>query len=88
MTTVTVEKIQPNPKSGATRAFVTFTANGIRVVDARIVEGSKGMFLALPQKSWETHQGEKKYSNIIEITDEDLKAEIERQVVAAWRRQQ
>jgi DNA-binding cell septation regulator SpoVG len=72
--TVTVEKLQPNPKPGSTRAFVTFTAHGIRVIDARIVEGSKGTFLAMPQKSWETQRGETKYSNIVEITDEDLKA--------------
>src|SRR5262245_42859058 len=72
MTTVTVEKIRTNPKPGSTRAFVTFKAHGIRICDARIVDGSKGTLLALPQKSWETNQGETRYSPIIEIEDTAL----------------
>ena len=87
MTTVIVEKIQPNSKSGATRAFVTFVVNGVRIVDARVVEGSRGTFLALPQRSWEDREGKTHYSNLIEVSDEDVKAEIERQVLEGWRRQ-
>ena len=87
MKAVAIEKIQTNQKSGATRAFVTFVVRGLRVVNARIVEGSKGAFLALPQKSWEDREGQTRYVNIVEIADEDLKNEIQNEVLKAWRQQ-
>jgi DNA-binding cell septation regulator SpoVG len=85
--TVVVESIKPSPRSGATRAFVTFTISGLRVVDARIVEGSKGTFLAMPQKSWADRQGQTRYSSIVEVVDDDLKSQIQEQVLEQWRRQ-
>ena len=72
MKSVVVESIKPSQKSGATRAFVTFTISGLRVVDARIVEGSKGTFLAMPQKSWADRQGQTRYSSIVEVVDDDF----------------
>jgi DNA-binding cell septation regulator SpoVG len=84
MKPVTVEKLQAS-SSGATRAFVTFVANGIRVIDARIVDGSKGTFLAMPQKTWKDREEKTRYVNIIEFEDAGLKAEVERQVLAAWK---
>jgi DNA-binding cell septation regulator SpoVG len=86
MRTVSVESIKPSQKSGATRAFVTFTISGLRVGDARIV-GSKGTFLAMPQKSWADRQGQTRYSSIVEVVDDDLKNEIQEQVLQQWRRQ-
>jgi DNA-binding cell septation regulator SpoVG len=87
MMTVVVEKITPSQKTGKTRAFVTFAVGGVRIVDARIVEGAKGLFLGLPQRSWEDREGQTRYSNVVEISDEDLKTEIQNQVLVAWRRE-
>jgi DNA-binding cell septation regulator SpoVG len=82
---VTIETIKPTQKPGAVKAFVTFVVRGIRMSDARIVDGSKGQFVAYPQRAWESRDGTK-YSNIVEITDPDLREAIERQILAAWRR--
>jgi DNA-binding cell septation regulator SpoVG len=87
MSSLVIEKFQPNNGKGATRAFVTFTARGVRIVDARIVEGPKGTFLAMPQKSLEDREGRTRYINLVEIADEDLKTEIQEKVIEAWRRQ-
>jgi DNA-binding cell septation regulator SpoVG len=86
MRTVAIEAIKPTNRPGATQAFVTFTANGIRVIDARIVNGSKGAFVALPQKSWEDREGKTRYTNLVEITDEALREEIQRQILEQWRK--
>lgn len=82
---VQIEKLTPSNKPGAIQAYVTLVARGIRISDARVVEGSKGTFVAYPQRSWEGREGTK-YSNVVEITDADLKDAIEKQVLDAWRR--
>jgi len=86
MKSVTIESIKPSNRQGATQAFVTFTANWVRVIDARIVHGSKGAFVALPQKSWEDREGKTRYGNLVEITDDELRDEIQRRILEQWRK--
>jgi len=85
-TTCIVESIKPSNRPGATQAFVTFTANGIRVIDARIVNASKGAFVALPQKSWEDREGKTRYTNLVEITDDALRDAIQQEILERWRK--
>jgi DNA-binding cell septation regulator SpoVG len=84
---ITVETIRPSNRSGSLQAFVNIVVNGIKISDARIVDGAKGLFVAMPQRSWQNGQGETKYSNIVEIVDKDLAEAIQRQVIDAWRKQ-
>ena len=58
-------KIERLVKGGSVKAVASITLDSWFVVkNLRVVDGSKGLFVSMPQESYTDKNGDKKYSNI------------------------
>lgn len=73
-----------NPQ-GKTLGFASVTlGNAFAVNDIRVVDGSKGLFIAFAERSYEDANGEKKYAAICCPTSKNQRLAIEEAVLASW----
>jgi len=84
---IPVEEIRKLER-GSIRGFATVNIGGIRISHIKIVlsEG-KGPFIGMPQRSYQMANGERRYSDIVELSD-DLKREVEKAILRFWNPQQ
>lgn len=70
------------------KAIASVTLDGqFAVRNLRVVDGSKGLFVACPQESYTGKDGVKKYSNLFYPISNVGKAELEKAVLDAYRQQ-
>ncbi|MGM9669480.1 MAG: SpoVG family protein [Faecousia sp.] len=70
------------------KAIASVTLDGqFAVRNLRVVDGSKGLFVACPQESYTGKDGVKKYSNLFYPISNAGKAELEKAVLDAYRLQ-
>lgn len=83
---IRVEEIRKLER-GSLRGFATISVGGIRISHIKIVhpEGQEP-FIGMPQRSYQTNNGERIYSNIVDLPD-DLKRDIEKAVLWFWNHQ-
>ena len=84
---IRVEEIRKLER-GSLRGFATVNVGGlIRISHIKIIhpEG-KEPFIQMPQRSFQTTSGERRYSNVIDLPD-DLTREIEKAVLWFWNKQ-
>lgn len=81
---VEITKITKVESAGITKAFVMANVNGIEIRDIAVKEGSKGLFVAMPQRSYQK-DGKTMWSNITYITDADERTAFEEIVLDAYR---
>ena len=85
---IRVEEIRKLER-GSLRGFATVNVAGmVRISHIKIIhpEG-KEPFIQMPQRSYQTNNGEGRYSNGIDLPD-DLTREIEKAVLWRWNKQQ
>lgn len=83
--TIEITKVtKVNKEDSNLKAFVNVTVNGIEVKGVTVKEGAKGIFVAMPQTSYKDKDGKTKYSNIVYITDESLRGEVEDAILEAF----
>src|SRR5215831_2398639 len=83
---IRVEEIRKLER-GSLRGFATVSVGGIRISHIKIVhQEGKEPFIAMPQRSYQTNNGERIYSNIVDLPDE-LKRDIEKAVLWFWNQQ-
>jgi DNA-binding cell septation regulator SpoVG len=70
---------------GSLRAFATVTvACMIRIADIKIIQlEGKEAFIQMPQRSYSMNNGERKYSNVVDLPD-DVTREIEKAILWFW----
>jgi SpoVG len=80
---IRVEEIRKLER-GSIRGFATVSIGGIRISHIKIVysEG-KEIFIGMPQRSYQMTNGERRYSNIVDLPD-DLKREVEKAILRFW----
>jgi hypothetical protein len=84
---IRVEEIRKLER-GSLRGFATVNVAGlIRISHIKIIhpEG-KEPFIRMPQRSYQTNNGERRYSNVIDLPD-DLTREVEKAVLWLWNKQ-
>ncbi len=85
--TIEITKVtKVNKEDSNLKAFVNVTVNGIEIKGVTVKEGAKGIFVAMPQTSYKDQKdgGKTKYSNIVYITDESLRGEVEDAILEAF----
>ena len=71
--------------NGATKAFATVSiANTFMVHNVRVVEGSKGLFVSMPNQQYTDRNGNQKYSDICHATTAEMKQRIDLMVLNAY----
>jgi hypothetical protein len=84
---IRVEEIRKLER-GSLRGFATVNVAGlIRISHIKIIhpEG-KEPFIQMPQRSYQTNDGGRRYSNVIDLPD-DLTREVEKAVLCFWNNQ-
>lgn len=82
---ITINKVTKAAKEGTIKAYVNFNVNGIDINGAMVKEGSKGVFVSMPQGNPYTDKdGKKRYPNIVYFTDEKLRDEVEAAILEAF----
>ena len=81
---IRVEEIRKLER-GSLRGFATVIVGGfIRISHIRIIQPEgKEPFIEMPQRSFQTTNGERKYRNVIDLPD-DLTGEVEKAVLLFW----
>jgi SpoVG len=85
---IRVEEIRKLER-GSLRGFATVNVAGlIRISHIKIIhpEG-KEPFIQMPQRSYQTNDGGRRYSNVVDLPD-DLKKRVETAVLSFWGQQQ
>jgi len=84
---IRVEEIRKLER-GSLRGFATVNVGGfIRILHIRIIQPEgKEPFIQMPQRSYQTNNGERRYSNVIDLPD-DLTREVEKAVLWSWSKQ-
>lgn len=78
-------KIDRLVNGGSIKAIASVTLDGKYVLkNLRVVDGSKGLFVACPQESYLDKDGNKKYSNIFFPLTNAAKADLQDAVLAAY----
>ena len=78
-----IDRVMDN--SNSLKAFATITiANSFMVHNIRVVEGSKGLFVAMPNRSYQNDNGNTKYSDICHAISNDMKQRIDSVVLNAY----
>ena len=78
-----IEKVMNTGNS--LKAFATVTiANCFTFKDVRVMEGKKGLFVAMPNKSFTNSQGETKYADVCHATNTEMHKRIEDTVINAY----
>jgi len=83
---IRVEQIRKLER-GLLRDFATVNVGGIRISHIRIVhpEGREP-FIGMPQRSYQTNDGGRRYSNVVDLPD-NLKKKVEKVVLSFWGQQ-
>ena len=68
--------------SETTKAYVDITYHDLTVRNCKVVKGSRGFFVSLPQDPGEK---DARYYNIVNAESPDLKAEIKNVVLSAYK---
>ena len=77
-----IDKIQ---NRNSIKAFATVIIDDcFEIKGVRLIEGNKGSFVSLPQRSFETKEGKTAYADIVTCTDAGAKEAIEKSVMAAY----
>jgi hypothetical protein len=81
---IRVEEIRKLER-GSLRGFATVNVGGfIRISHIRIIQlEGKEPFIQMPQRSYQTNNGERRYSNVVDLPD-DLTREIEKAILWFW----
>ena len=66
MSKVLIKNMRTKNLKGALRAFFTADLGTLSVEDMKLVEGSNGLFLGFPSRSYEV-SGETKYADIVRL---------------------
>src|SRR4030095_11711968 len=84
---IRVEEIRKLER-GSLRGFATVSVGGfIRISHIRIIQlEGKEPFIQMPQRSYQTNDGGRRYSNVIDLPD-DLTKEGEKAVLCFWNKQ-
>jgi hypothetical protein len=85
---IRVEEIRKLER-GSLRGFATVNVAGlIHISNIKIIhpEG-KEPFIQMPQRSYQTNNGERRYSNVVDLPD-DLTREIEKAILWFWNQEQ
>jgi hypothetical protein len=83
---IRVEEIRKLER-GSLRGFATVNIGGIRISHIRIIHPQgREPFIAMPQRSYQTSDGGRRYSNVVDLPD-DLTREVEKAVLWLWNRQ-
>jgi DNA-binding cell septation regulator SpoVG len=85
MATIEIESIKAITGAGSLRGFAVVTIAGkIRISDVRIIQQpNQRPWVAMPSRAFEQN-GERKWSPIVELIDDDLKSEIANAVLAEY----
>jgi len=69
---------------GSLRGFATVNIGGIRISHIKIIQDQgKKPFIQMPQRSYQMNNGERRYNNVIDLSD-DLTREVEKAVLSFW----
>jgi hypothetical protein len=80
---IRVEEIRKLER-GLIRGFATVTIGGIRISHIKIVHAEgKELFIEMPQRSYQMTNGERRYSNIVDLPD-DLQRKLEKAILRFW----
>jgi len=81
---IRVEEIR-RLERGSLRGFATVNIGAVRISHIKIIHPEGGEpFIEMPQRSWQTNNGEVRHSNIVELPDE-LKSEVQKAVLWHWK---
>ena len=71
--------------NSAVKAFATITiANSFMVHNINVIEGNKGLFVAMPNQSYQNNNGDTKYSDICHAISAEMKHRIDEVVLKAY----
>jgi DNA-binding cell septation regulator SpoVG len=81
---IRVEEIRKLER-GSLRGFATVNVGGfIRISQIKIIQPEgKEAFIQMPQRSYQTNNGGRRYSNVVDLPD-DLTREVEKAVLLFW----
>jgi DNA-binding cell septation regulator SpoVG len=81
---IRVEEIRKLER-GSLRGLATVNVAGmVRISHIKIIQAEgKEPFIQMPQRSYQTNNGERRYSDVIELPD-DLTREIEKAILRFW----
>jgi DNA-binding cell septation regulator SpoVG len=84
---IRVEEIRKLER-GSLRGFATVNVGDfIRISHIKIIQPEgKEPFIQMPQRSYQTNDGGRRYSNVIDLPD-DLTREVEKSVLCFWNNQ-
>src|SRR5262245_65467813 len=83
---IRVEELRKRER-GSIRGFATVSIGGIRISHIKIVHSEgKEFVIGMPQRSYQMTNGERRYSNIVDLPD-DLQRELEKAILRMWNRQ-
>ena len=80
---VTIDKMT-NDKNSKTKAYASADINGFVVHGIRVVDGEKGLFAAMPQRSYEDKDGKKQYAAVVQPTSKESASELNSAVIGAY----
>lgn len=80
---VTIDKMVDDENS-KTKAYASAEINGFVVHGIRVVDGEKGLFAAMPQRSYEDKDGNKKYAAVVQPTSKESASNLNSAVVSAY----
>jgi DNA-binding cell septation regulator SpoVG len=83
---VTIESIKPVTNAGNVRAFCAVNiSNKVRITDVRVIQSpGQRAWVSMPSKCWETKDGKRQFTAIVEILDKDLKDQISHAVLTLY----
>jgi hypothetical protein len=83
---IRVEEIRKLER-GPLRGFATVNVGGIRISHIKIIQPEgKEPFIQMPQRSYQTSKGGRKYRNVVDLPDE-LTREVEKAVLWSWKKE-
>lgn len=82
---VEVSNVHLFEDSGNTKGICDLVfADAIRVKGVRVMDGSKGLFAAMPSRKTKDKEGKEEYESIVRFPDKDLQEQVNEAVVAAY----
>lgn len=82
---MTISNWRPSTNGGKRKGTFSVTMpSGITLIDCSLVEGEKGLFIGMPQKSYQK-DGQTKYVAVVKIEDRAISEKFNVQVIQALR---
>lgn len=67
------------------KAYATvYIDDAFQINDVKVVEGKNGLFVSLPQRSYENKEGKQVYKDIVSCTNDDVKGAISKCVLGSY----